>query len=612
MKTRIPWSGWVVVLLISCFIPVSQAQQLPEELYADLVFYNGYILTVDTDRGDFTIAEAMAVRDGKILMVGANEKILASAGQKTKRVDLENTRAVIPGVINTHTHPNRYAVTNYFKEIPKVYQEAVSAQGRLTFEGKNKDQVLAEVKAIVEKSADSKWIGINGRWDGNTKLIRQISRYDLDKVAPDKPLVIALNGDWYVVVNSKALDMLLDAHPDIHTVLKDQQGNATGHLQGIAPEVLTTEVLPQTPIPAGVLATVYKKELKEHWAPFGVTTIATRLNGNELRGYSLLDSRGEMPIRIAYANEVARRNPLFERDIRRLGILPGHGTAKLWLAGITTTTPDSAPYGGGSICSDYPKRVILADDFFSGEDAGCWWDVPGDKSRQELLLLNRLGYRTIGIHTYGDKGLEIMIDALEKANQEDPVMDKRFAFDHSMMFNASLIEKAVRLNTMWSMASHKLYGNARNADLVGRVYGKEVLDNYYVPVKRLLDAGARVTYESSPGPTQNPMFALQVYVTRKVGSGQVVGARQAVDRKTVLRMMTRWGAEYVFREEELGSIEPGKWADLVVLERNPLDPNVPDERLGEIKILMTLVGGDVVYDRERDQAPSPTPSRGMD
>jgi hypothetical protein len=91
------------------------------------------------------------------------------------------------------------------------------------------------------------------------------------------------------------------------------------------------------------------------------------------------------------------------------------------------------------------------------------------------------------------------------------------------------------------------------------------------------------------------MWNLEVLVTRLAANGKVYGPREKVDRATVLLMMTRWASEYVLREAELGSLEPGKLADLIVLDKNPLDSNVPDEDLSEIQVLVTLIGGEVVH-----------------
>ena len=91
------------------------------------------------------------------------------------------------------------------------------------------------------------------------------------------------------------------------------------------------------------------------------------------------------------------------------------------------------------------------------------------------------------------------------------------------------------------------------------------------------------------------MFSLEILVTRKIRDGRVFVPREAIDRATALLMMTRWGADYVLRNEELGSLEAGKLADLVVLDKNPLDRNVLDEDLSEITVVATIIGGEVVY-----------------
>lgn len=91
------------------------------------------------------------------------------------------------------------------------------------------------------------------------------------------------------------------------------------------------------------------------------------------------------------------------------------------------------------------------------------------------------------------------------------------------------------------------------------------------------------------------MFSLEVLVTRRIIDGRVFGPREAIDRATALLMMTRWGADYVLRNQKLGSLEPGKLADLVVLDKNPLNEAIPDENLSEIKVVATIIGGEVAY-----------------
>jgi len=164
-----------------------------------------------------------------------------------------------------------------------------------------------------------------------------------------------------------------------------------------------------------------------------------------------------------------------------------------------------------------------------------------------------------------------------------------------MMVSPEVIEKSAQLGVIWSLQPPLFHG--RYAGAVSRVFGEEYAHRWVMPVKSLIDAGVRVTYgaDTHSDPERHPMFNLEVLVTRKTHDGRVFGARESIDRSTALLMMTRWGAEYVLREKELGSLEVGKLADLAVLDRNPLDRKVSDEALSDIKVLATILGGKVVY-----------------
>jgi len=188
-----------------------------------------------------------------------------------------------------------------------------------------------------------------------------------------------------------------------------------------------------------------------------------------------------------------------------------------------------------------------------------------------------------------------MLDAFDQANQEASILGRSFGLDHGMMASPEIIERSAQLGVTWSLQPPMFYRTY--AAGVSRVYGEEYAHRWMLPVKSMLDAGAKVSYgaDTHEDPLRQPMFNLEVLVTRRVKDGRVFGPRESIDRGSALLMMTRWGADYVLRNEELGSLEPGKLADLVVLDKNPLDRNVEDEDLSEIKILATVIGGEVVY-----------------
>jgi predicted amidohydrolase YtcJ len=568
----------------------SWAQNVPAELirYPELVVYNGAVVTMD-DRG--SIEQAVAVRDGKILAVGSTDRILALAGPQTRRVDLGGTKAVIPGIIDTHIHPNRSAVSNNWSLIPPEYQRLAAGAQMRKEHWTDKATALARVKEIASQMRGAEWIGISGgEVDSEVKL--KMTRFDLDQVEKDRPVAILL-GNWGGILNSKALNMVLDFYPrNLPGIYKDEKGTPTGWFMGTPFYLVQVEMMPQ--LPDAVLAGVFGKELEDTLARRGVTTFNTRLNANEIRAYKLLEQQGKMPLRMAYSHEAGRWNPMFERDLRRMMESPQwYGTDMIWLSGISIAIPDVAPNRGGMVCSSFPKLRIIDGDVYP-DDGMCFWDMPDDPTRTTVRVLNRYGYRVSGVHSYGDLGVEMAADTFLEAFKESPNTGGPFAMDHSQLFNPNLIRKAKEAGMIFSMGPGMFSG--RRTPISSEVYGKEVVNRMLTPVKSLIDAGVMVAMEGEGWVGESPFWGAEVFVTRKIQDGTIVGEREAIDRMTALRMMTRNAAIYVGREKELGSLEEGKWADLVVVDRNPLDPGLKDEELSDVKCLLTVVGGKVVYD----------------
>ncbi len=593
---------FVLLLSFHGFVALGQVT-VPEELvsYPEVVFYNGVVLTVDTDEGEFTIAQAVAVRDSRIFALGSNDQILRLAGPPTRRLDLEG-KALMPGIVDTHLHPNRYAVTNYFNELPREYQQMLRSDGRIGELRDDRTQTLAEVRRIVERHDPGKeWVLIEG-WHlvhENNPDSLSITRYDLDRVCPDKPLYIS-GGAWGGLVNTRALEYLLELHGDnIPGLVKDRLGVPTGQLLSgtAAAFILRSDIVPRPP--AAVLSPLFGKELLR-WASVGTTTISTRLEANHIRAYALLDVRGELPLRIAYGHESGRWNPIFQRDLNRnVAAVTGYGSDMLWMNAVTVAPPDGST--ATSICTTHERRNLdtvpvdsrgrgPGDEFLPPEGL-CRWDRPGDMTRDSIRLLVQEGFRIANIHTYGDKG---NLEAVRLFEELGVTPDQRFGLDHTAWFNEELIRKAGEMGIYWSVAMGKFRGDFPQ---MSHVFGLEAAHRWAFPLPELIEAGSKITYESSARRQMenHPFTDMQALVTRTDRDGNVWGARHALDRETVLRMWTRWGAEYVLREDVLGTIEPGKFADLIIVDRNPLDPAIPDERLSEFRVLMTMVGGKVIY-----------------
>ena len=570
-------------VMLTAFATPGFSQSYPPEVlaFADTVYYNGTVLTVDSEA---TVVEGVAVRDGKILATGSNEYVRRLAGPETEQVDLEG-KTLVPGFIDTHTHPNRRTLRTYFNELPGEVKELLRASGAIT-KTRNKAHALEQIRQFAAGEKGT-WVKING--DRTDLANHQLRLAELDEAVPDRPLFIMLSG-WWGIINSRTLEELQKNYGEKVPGLLEEDGKLTGHVMGTAYWMVREELLPKPPVE--VLAKYLGRYLLERLAPEGITTFSSRLAAHEIRAYRMAEQQGTLPLRLAFGHEVGRWNPRFVRDMNRVMTdIMGYGTDRVWLNSISIGIPDSNPLtGSGSICSTFPKLQLRPDEHFT--KGLCLWEIPGDPTRQTILEINRRGYRVANTHTYGDLGLQMAIETLEKANQERP-LHPLTALDHSQMFNPTVIRKSGELGMIWSLDIGMFSGPRGEA--VEITYGKEVIDRMLSPVRSLLDAGALVSFEGG-----DPMISFATFVTRKTESqgnpAYIRGAREAVDRLTALRILTINGAKYVLKEDVLGSIEPGKWADLVVLDRNPLDPAVPDDELENIQVLQTIVEGEVIYD----------------
>jgi predicted amidohydrolase YtcJ len=606
-KTLICLRIGMSLFLLGVFLSPTLAQDLPAEVirYADLVLYNGYVLTMDQDQPPINVAEAVAVRDGRILAVGDDDRILKMAGPRTNRVDL-NGRAVIPGVVDTHSHPNSYAIYHFDREWSAARVKFLRENNvrHVQIRWDSKETVLEDLKRVANSTPPGEWIFTNTF--SNPVEREELTRYDLDQVTPDNPVFIRVGYGIWGVVNTRMLDIVKEVYGEklLPGFIKDQQGVPNGRMFGAAGEVIDVELMPQ-PGPE-VFSSLFKRELEE-WVAIGVTTLSTRLKGWEISTYGLLDRQDELPLRMAYSHEIGRSNPFLERDLKRFGNLEGHGTERMWLIGITIGNPDGngpmlpedianliiPEVTGGQVCASLPKRETLPRDLYP--EGVCFWDLPDDPGPDASAISNRYGYRVVAVHNFGDKGSLMNLAAYDRANQEKPILDRRFALDHGMMVSPEVVKESAKLGVMWSLQPPLFWGI--NTAAVSRVYGEEYAHRWVLPVKSLLDAGVKVAYGADVhnDPDRHPMFNLEILVTRRIRDGRVFGPREAIDRSRALLMMTRWSAEYVIRENQIGSVEVGKLADLVLLGKNPLDSNISNEELSEIEVLATLIGGKLEY-----------------
>lgn len=566
-----------LVMLLFAWAQPAGAQSLPPEVirYADMVLHNGKIVTVDAN---FTLAQAIAVRDGKILKVGTNREILPLAGPKTRRLDLRG-KTVIPGIIDTHSHLHEYAIENWAEKI----NPQLLAEQRIT--GRTEEEMLEKIKELASKAKPGEWLIVRIRpRDVADGFIINRTRFDIDKVASKNPTMVHVT-DTKAMANSRALEGLFKKYdPKLLDLPKNSQGEITGRLGAGISLVFYEEIIPK-PKPED-LAPIYLKELQA-WAAAGITTWSSSLGSEAISAFHYMDLKGMLPIRLAYTHEAGYRDNIYaESFVSRFGNLTGHGTQYFWLIGISSGSTDSSYPGVCTTLSPQPKIKARED---------CRLTIDNVRGRAAYAAV-KAGLRIAGTHSAGDKATDVLMDIIEKASQEagfslDQIRAKQHVIDHCTMNpRPDQIERAKKLNIMWSCAPKYLL----RANRVMRDYGEAPAHQWVLPVKSILDAGGRVAWEQDSADLGvKPFFGLQTLITRKDEDGRVWGARNAVDRKTALLMATRWASEYVLRENVLGSLEPGKWADMVVLDKDYL--TVPEDEIATIKSVMTIVGGKAIH-----------------
>jgi cytosine/adenosine deaminase-related metal-dependent hydrolase len=283
----------------------------------------------------------------------------------------------------------------------------------------------------------------------------------------------------------------------------------------------------------------------------------------------------------------------------------GAGTDMIWITSMSSRAVDGA---GSRMCISIERDSEAAADAEGGDTqmmglaaVSGWWprgqclmDIEyGGGTRGARIKANyfnewydqvaRDGLRSANVHVSGNDSHSRLISLLERIDQANPGSVRGWAMDHCTLIDPEDVPRAAKLGLMWSCSP---LGEGDRAPMIAAAFGDKVAHTYVAPIKNMLDAGMNVSLEGEWAAVEN-------LITRKGTQGRVWGPDQRVDRETALRIATQNGANYVLKGERLGSIEPGKLADLVVLDRDYM--TIPEEEISETRSLMTLLGGKPVF-----------------
>ena len=566
---------------------VSAQTDIPPELirYPDTILHNGKILTVD---GNFGIAEAVAIRDGVFLAVGTNQEVLRLRRPATRMIDLGG-KTVTPGFVATDAD-NDLVAGNLYKET------LVGGEIFGTMRIESKEEILREIATRVNSRPEGESVFFWLLEESQDAL--RLTREDLDPISPRHPIAASVTSSD-MIVNTLMLEKLAERMPmgmNHPGIIKDANGRPTGQIYGQATGVVGWDLRPWPKIDEAMIAE--QKEMFQNLNRRGVTTMVAHAQGFSLSVVNVLWHRDELTMRLYAAHDFIRQNPYAEAYLRRLGNLVDFGLGDMVrIVGAGLASADGNADIGSALTLD--PKLRSGGYAFAPEGENKWIGYgPHQNSWAENAVPKELtewanvqaavkyGWNTAGIHNVGDQATQIWMDSIEEALQQPDVVLRPqwrpFGLDHNMFWHPSQEEQIKRLDVRRGLG--KMWQNPGTAV---ELYSDRLHD--VQPVPELIAKGFQVHIEGT-----DPLEELQQYITRKDEQGRVWGPDHAIDRPTALRAKTIWAARYVAEDKNLGSIERGKKADLVVLGADYL--TVPAEQIERIPVAMTMVDGKVVYE----------------
>jgi predicted amidohydrolase YtcJ len=547
---------------------------------ADTVLFNGNVITVDERKPH---AQGVAVKDGRILWVGTNEGVKQAMGRGTQVRDLKGM-TVIPGFIESHNHTLMFGLGLNSIDLTKV--------GSV-------EEIVALVRDRASRQREGTWITGVGYNQNELKEKRHPSRQDLDRAAPKHLVSLRHTSAHGYAVNSLAL-----AKAGITKDRLDPEGGRigrdvnTGELTGLLFESPAMKWIDDiTPKPdleelVAALGNASQRFLSE-----GITSaMDASVGGNDIplqiAAYQEAVERGVLKVRhnLAIWSEAVFDYCRFEESLKEargrllgLGIRTGLGDEKLRIgpfkiivdgAFSTVTAVTYEPYG------------------VEANDRGCGvLVIEPEKLAKLASVAHGLGWQ-LSIHGIGDKAIDVCLDAFEAAQKSKPRKDARHRLEHCTMALPRMFDRIKKLGVIPVLQPGFIW---ELGDNWFRQLGKETCAQFK-PFRTLLDNKILMAFSSDrPVVSGAPLLGIHSAVNQKTRTGQDYAPQEKITPEEALRCYTINGAYATFEEKVKGSIEVGKWADLVILAEDLTQ--VQPERIKDIPVMATMVGGDLCYHR---------------
>jgi predicted amidohydrolase YtcJ len=530
---------------------------------ADLVLSNGNVITVDKS---FSIAQAVAAKDGIIVAVGSDEEIRDLIGTDTEVLNVEG-KTVVPGFNDSHMHPLIYGM-----DLLKINCGSPP--------NKSIDDILKRIKAAAEKTPPEEWINCSEYKHLLLEDKRPITRWDLDAVAPNNPVLLPTI--HALSLNSCALELagITKETPDPEGGIIEKDSD-TKEPTGLLYERAVRPVLDLVPAPkpedyVKALGLVSEELLQE-----GITSVQEAGGVEDFENPVLFrayqDSRKANLMRVRSYIMLTIHSSEDLKEVKDFGFYTGFGDEWLRIGPIKTFMDGSFTMRKAAI---YPPAV---DDSLGT----LVWEK--DEFIEVVKEMHKLGWQ-ICAHAQGDRGIDLLLDAYEAALNEFPRSDHRHRVEHSGITTPSIQKRYKNLGIVVASQPNLIHFYGSNFPF----YGSERMRWIY-PYRTLLDQGIVISGGSdcraTPFPPRIGMWSAVNRIEKN--SQKVLIPEERISAKDALKMWTISGAYASFEENVKGSIAPGKYADMVVLDRDPL--TIEADQLIEMKVLTTILGGKIEY-----------------
>lgn len=557
----------LLALMVGLGVLVRIALRTPQPP-AHQVFINGNILTMDANN---SIVQAVSTRGERIEAVGSTEQIMALVGDQTEMVDLRG-RTMLPGFIDAHGH------------FPGSGMRVIAAALNSPPIGNKNSMadVLAALRKQAAKTAPGDWVTGFGYDDTLLAEQRHPTRDELDQISTEHPVVAMHISGHIFVANSRAL-----ASVGIDANTPDPEGGVIGRMpgsrepNGLLEETARLDVMRQ--MQKLSLANTYRlmKAAATEYAAVGVTTAQSGGVSKQLAtGLLWFSKLGVIPQRlIVFPLETEFGETLLNGEYD-----PADYTSEKVVMGAVKIVADGSIQGFTGYLSTPYYTPYHGDDAYRGYPA-----VPRDKLFEQVEALHKAGYQ-IAIHGNGDAAIADILDAFEAAQQVHPVDDPRMLLIHAQMAREDQIARMQALGITPSFfTAHTWYWGDRHRDIFLGPHRADQIS----PSRWALERGLRFTsHLDTPVTPMLPLQAVWSQVFRITYGGDVLGPQQRIGVMAALRAVTIDAAWQVFQEGNRGSLQPGKYADLVVLSGSPLDNPLA---MRELLVERTVIGGATVY-----------------